>query len=271
MLKKISFLLTLPLFVLGFSCVAGATQIDMTGWTDITVWDGLISADHAWYNKYTEDNELEGEAITQDYDLEGLFYNASSNQLAIVGGYNFTDRGLAYLGGDIFMTADGVSYVLDISYDPLYGGALFTSYSLYSDTDPLDPISTDPTSLIPAAGPWRRDDGGVNLGSGNISFFDEVLGVSYEGDYDEYYNFWLGLGYTVPEAEAFATANSSDSHYALVVDLIGDLQDMDIFDASYTMECGNDLIRGAVPEPSTLLLFGAGLLGLGALGRKKFS
>ncbi len=36
-----------------------------------------------------------------------------------------------------------------------------------------------------------------------------------------------------------------------------------------TAECGNDVIRGVVPEPSTMMLFGFGVLGLSALGRKK--
>jgi hypothetical protein len=39
------------------------------------------------------------------------------------------------------------------------------------------------------------------------------------------------------------------------------------------MTCANDSIEGAVdvPEPSALLLFSVGLLGLGAVARKKKS
>jgi hypothetical protein len=36
-----------------------------------------------------------------------------------------------------------------------------------------------------------------------------------------------------------------------------------------TAECGNDVITGVVPEPTTMVLFGIGLLGLSALGRKR--
>jgi len=46
-----------------------------------------------------------------------------------------------------------------------------------------------------------------------------------------------------------------------------------IMDAHWTMSCGNDSINGraevTVPEPSTLILLGSGLLGLGVFGRRK--
>jgi len=45
------------------------------------------------------------------------------------------------------------------------------------------------------------------------------------------------------------------------------------FDLFWTMECGNDAVKATgvspIPEPSTVLLLGAGLLGLGVAARRK--
>ncbi len=255
MFKKLSFLLAIPAILLIFSGISMSATLDLTGWTDITIFDGLTGSG-SWYSNTNEDNEVEygidanGDlvATTQDYDLEGIFYNFVTNELAIVGGYDFLNGNNEYLGGDIFLNTRVTSYVLDIEYYYYNGTSIPTPYMEYQVY--TGAFGTDPTSVVLAAGPWKRNTGGTLLdyNTYTIDYYDvpyandNIIGVNYIG-YD------------------------TDGRYALVANLgwLGS----DIFDVSYTMECGNDLIRGsAVPEPSTLLLFGAGLLGLGSYIRK---
>ena len=50
------------------------------------------------------------------------------------------------------------------------------------------------------------------------------------------------------------------------------LGDFDNLELTATLACGNDVLKGsydAVPEPITLLLFGAGLIGTGLYYRRK--
>lgn len=42
------------------------------------------------------------------------------------------------------------------------------------------------------------------------------------------------------------------------------------FTIGYSPYCANDVFLSSVPEPTTMLLFGAGLIGLAAVGRRKF-
>jgi hypothetical protein len=79
------------------------------------------------------------------------------------------------------------------------------------------------------------------------------------------------------DKEIFYTSSLSDSlaanlgggyHNVVEVD-IGFLLP-DSFLAHYTYGCGNDNLIGSVPEPSNMFLLGTGILGLVAIGRKRY-
>ena len=62
-----------------------------------------------------------------------------------------------------------------------------------------------------------------------------------------------------------------DSYYRSISFIVPENINIQNIAASWTMSCGNDVVRGCapVPEPQTLLLMGIGLLGLAFVGRKK--
>ena len=65
------------------------------------------------------------------------------------------------------------------------------------------------------------------------------------------------------------------THYAAVFDLSDLFADPEFpgfspdFLAHFTMECGNDNLIGAVPEPSTMVISGLFLIGAGFFVRRK--
>lgn len=235
--------------------------------TNITMYDGVSSADTGWYGK-SEDQEVEPRCATgQIWDLEGFFLKGST--LTVVAGYDLINGKSDYLPGDIFIDVDG---------DAQYGSANTGSgsgnstvqktfgYDFVLDLDlangkydvyALDSSTSVQTTTVyfsqnDESNPWRYDSGGVAI----TEWQDHAF--SYYG--------------SLSDSDVGGLAGGN--HNALAVDLgfLGRfVQPGTEFIAHTTMECGNDNLMGkaTVPEPATILLFGAGLIGFAGLGRKR--
>ncbi len=270
MSKNLFLALIIVAALTGITSMSSAITLSDPGWQNITVYDGFRSSDHPWYNTENEDNEVEDHVANngsdtmspdQDFDLEAVFYNNTTGQLAIIGGYDFA-WGEWPRAGDIFVTAgNGDQYVMDVDYAGIeytIGGTndypgigsyyeVGTTYDLYSGA--FNVLGTQgPGLFVPASGPWRYDSGGVQ-GTGDVATYyhaiDEAAwGVDFAGD------------------------GVSDYHNVLVLDAAW-LGGIGAFSLHNTMEDGGDVIHGQIPEPATLLLFGLGLLGVAGINRKK--
>ena len=224
--------------------------------TNITIFDNRFdsTSSNSWYGKQ-EDQEVEpGMIYNQSWDLEGFFLD--DYILTMVGGFNFGIANLGYEAGDIFIDIDGdaqygsgaddtvlnygYEYVLDLNF-------LLKTYDVYALNDTSSFLYVLDYNA-PESNPWRYDP--VNspadapVSSGSIVYHSPLS--------DDQVGFLGG------------------THYAARVNLSFLGGDINNFIAHSTMECGNDNLMGKVPEPSTMLFLGFGLVGLAAVGRKKF-
>jgi hypothetical protein len=203
----------------------------------------------------------------QNFDIEkiGLYIDDSKLYFGLQTGFDITgDNEVHNLeGGDIALDfgSDGsFEFGFDYSIDSTTGGTTVTTVSLYQVDSWLDP------TYYKGSKPWKMD-----------SYDHSALASTTDGSIEAVYG--------------YSKDNDGDSHHTLEASvdlsvLANKLEALNVngysFDNAtvhWTMECGNDILENTMtkhleynptPEPATLLLFGMGLIGAGAFGRKKF-
>jgi len=237
--------------------------------TNITISD-KVNDGSGWHSD-REDQEVEpGCVSTQAWDLEGFFLNGT--MLTMVGGFDFENGVSGVRSGDIFFDTNG-----DAVYGPSNDGsgykngivqntfgyeyALSLDFGVSTNTYTVHKLDNSSTTTVyyeqnEESNPWRWASGGITVGTNFVFTY-------YTGQNDGDVGGLLG------------DETSTGTHNAVVLDLANFLTQAEInnFMVHFTMECGNDNLMGKnpVPEPASILLVGAGLVGLIGYNRKRYN
>lgn len=237
---------------------------------NITVFDEREADGYVGQNEGREDDEVEPpQATGQRWDLEGMFldYGSQDAMFTMVGGYDFLNGTAGQDPGDLFIDIDGDAvfgvnsrkaptgkptwgYEFAIRFHSDLDANGTVGYSVFQLDAATQFDQSGPTDVASST-PWKVAEANV-INTGRAAF-------------------WAGL--TDDQTGFSGWGNGDGSHYALQLSLQEALLNFD-FNVTYfhyTMECGNDDLIGydPVPEPGTVMLLGAGLLGLVAFGRKR--
>lgn len=251
---KKSFIISTFLFLVVFFLISSNT---FALGLNITVFDQNAS-DSDWHRQ-GEDQEVEpGMQHGQEWDLEGFFLDG--NMLSIVGGFNFADGqqgSQLWMPGDLFIDIGGDAVFGDIhgSSNGNVNVANTYGYDYVIDFNDGDwgyyIYEINDTSIVTTtyfkqnhgSNPWRYVSGGNQIGTGTAGYESHQVDI---------------LGFT-------------GGYHNVIKDIDLSFLGTEEFIVHYTMQCGNDNLMGQapVPEPTTMILFGLGLISFAVITRKK--
>lgn len=212
-----------------------------------------------WYIQEDGDVISDKDEI-DDFDIDSMTVTISDTgvvQVIIQTDYE-NDDSVSY--GDLWVSTDG--------WDPYGSGSTFYDDDTYENGEDWEFVFDSSTGYI-----YLVDESNILI-SDDEDDMDGIAAHWYRHDQETTYD---------PDSNetaigTFTFDTTSDDLYIIysfnLSDLGFDYEDELYLGFHWTMTCANDVIEGeiykaAIPEPGTMLLMGLGLVGIGAIGRRK--
>lgn len=205
------------------------------------------------------------------YDISGMDVSILNGTLTVkiysdTGNYFgnwLSNKSTAFAPGDLFLSTTGwnpLASSTDTSTngEPNYntdGAGVGTSWDFVVALEGVS-TSTKGTSNLYSTATANGNISYGTLRNAQEAWFSPSIGATSVGSGD-----WQ-----------IVSSDNANPYLLITTSLTNEMQNVREWGLHWTMECANDVIEGSfspVPEPATALLFGAGLAGLAAFGRRR--